>query len=452
MKIAITILICFALTLPANAAIVFEENFDAQADWQPRPAENDTSPSHAVAECYDGVGHCTITMPTGFDYAYITGMWWGPTYKDGTRISRYLDDGTTEIGQPDGGVGKSLLNYVEPVSPSSSWDSDSLVGTQLAGSYRKLFFRMKMKFQSGWTWATGINPAQKFFRMGNYPLGSANGPWTYPNSKPLVFFDYLKYYNGGSNVGTGIAVRDNPSYDVSPQTDKTCYDNYYPANTDGVCYFPPDGSYGGTGTTAVWDNTGMPGDGGWHTVEVYMEINSIPGTADGKTVMWLDGAEINRQENYAFNEAGAADTLINFFLIGGNNNNWYDFPAGTHPEQWYAMDDVVVYEPIDSNSPYWATSPQDGRLPLSYTISGGSNITCYPDIDNDLYPGTGSESVTTCSINYYESSHFTSMAIDCDDTDPLSYPGAGSCVPSVATPLRTGAQITRTGTTLIRTQ
>lgn len=44
-------------------------------------------------------------------------------------------------------------------------------------------------------------------------------------------------------------------------------------------------------------------------------------------------------------------------------------------------------------------------------------ITCYPDVDGDLYPGAGSETVETCSTDYYVSSHFISMDEDCDDTD-----------------------------------
>lgn len=54
----------------------------------------------------------------------------------------------------------------------------------------------------------------------------------------------------------------------------------------------------------------------------------------------------------------------------------------------------------------------------------GSGLTCYPDADNDLYPGSGSETVTTCSAGYYESSHFTAMTSDCNDNNAAINPGA----------------------------
>jgi len=58
------------------------------------------------------------------------------------------------------------------------------------------------------------------------------------------------------------------------------------------------------------------------------------------------------------------------------------------------------------------------------TYASGSTITCYPDADNDLYPGSGSESVTTCSSGYYETSHFTAMTTDCNDNNANIKPGA----------------------------
>lgn len=62
------------------------------------------------------------------------------------------------------------------------------------------------------------------------------------------------------------------------------------------------------------------------------------------------------------------------------------------------------------------------------TIGGGtSTITCYQDADNDLYGHGVSETVTTCSSGYYESSHFIALTGDCDDSTSTGYginPGA----------------------------
>lgn len=69
-------------------------------------------------------------------------------------------------------------------------------------------------------------------------------------------------------------------------------------------------------------------------------------------------------------------------------------------------------------------APSSG-YPITVGESGGTpTVTCYPDVDGDLYPGSGSETVETCSTNYYESSHFTAMTTDCNDTNSAVNPGA----------------------------
>lgn len=183
----------------------------------------------------------------------------------------------------------------------------------------------------------------------------------------------------------------------------------------------------------------------WHHYEIHIKAASSWGATDGVFELWVDGI---KQDSTMETQAGAdyptaalgedyhptvKKGLGYNYITLWDNADTYDWS-----EQAYVyIDDFVV---------------STAYIDPSYVIPSSPNITCYPDIDNDLYPGTGSESVTTCSTNYYESSHFTAMTIDCDDTDPLSYPGAGSCASSVATPLRAGAQITRTGTTPIRLQ
>jgi hypothetical protein len=70
----------------------------------------------------------------------------------------------------------------------------------------------------------------------------------------------------------------------------------------------------------------------------------------------------------------------------------------------------------------------DSDNPIIHVYSlpslNGETITCYPDADNDLYPGVGSESVASCSTGYYVWSHFTSMLVaDCNDNNAAIHPG-----------------------------
>lgn len=119
------ILILFTLLIPSvcTAGVIFEDNFDTQADWQPRPATNDASPGGATAGCDFNTANCTWPIPTGWNYFRSTGLWWGPTYPDTIRIKSTADDGTI-VGR--GGAGKAFVVYNESNSGASGdgWGAD----------------------------------------------------------------------------------------------------------------------------------------------------------------------------------------------------------------------------------------------------------------------------------------------------------------------------------------
>jgi hypothetical protein len=116
----------------------------------------------------------------------------------------------------------------------------------------------------------------------------------------------------------------------------------------------------------------------------------------------------------------------------------------------------------DGDTAYLFVIDSSGAVSPAYTVVIGDTTTCYPDLDNDLYPGTGSESVETCSTNYYEASHFTAMTTDCNDNNAAINPGATDIcgngviedcvadVPCSSTAIRTGTTSTRAGSTVLR--
>jgi hypothetical protein len=125
----------------------------------------------------------------------------------------------------------------------------------------------------------------------------------------------------------------------------------------------------------------MLGDGQWHCWEYYMKANSAVGAADGVHRFWLDGVEVVDASkgfpntNLDWSDSGSSTNprhYWNYVQIGGNNNNQFS-PASQQAEQWYALDDVVVYTPMTLSDPKCnGKCTSGGRLPLGYVIGAGS--------------------------------------------------------------------------------
>lgn len=150
----------------------------------------------------------------------------------------------------------------------------------------------------------------------------------------------------------------------------------------------------------------------WHLFEFHIKIGTT--SSDGAFQMWVDGVNIINDVNRNMG-TGAGITSIDI----PNNHNVFQL-SGNNPHD---VDDVAValptYSGFTTNTTGFATG-----LSMIGPLSGGSNITCYQDADNDLYGHGASESVESCSSGYYEAAHFTALTGDCNDSSALVYPGA----------------------------
>lgn len=92
-----------------------------------------------------------------------------------------------------------------------------------------------------------------------------------------------------------------------------------------------------------------------------------------------------------------------------------NFNAGAYTSQTTVYLYIIDSNGVVSN----ATS-------LTVGSAGSQNITCYKDLDNDLY-GTGETTVVagggTCPPGYYSASHFTNTSTDCNDNAASINPG-----------------------------
>ena len=178
--------------------------------------------------------------------------------------------------QPRGDIGKSFLFWSESCASSSGgWGSDGLLDIQLAdysNGYSEIYIRFYVKFDPNWQWGTASSPMQKFLHVSNYQ-GTIN---------PYAFFSLT---DNKPRFMPGLAKYNSGSADIAVYSVHSLYGN--PSFTDND-YFPPAGSYGGTGTDfddKEWSETpigqGMIGDGEWHSWEWNLKMNS----ADRKSVV-----------------------------------------------------------------------------------------------------------------------------------------------------------------------
>jgi chitinase len=307
--LALILFISIFFTFSLSAAVLFEDNFDSHQDWSPTQPNNNGS----SISCTVGDQGCII--PTGYA---------------GWRIqaSSYIDHGqnTMSINSTNkrGVSGKGFTFWSEVVN--SDWASDGLLDIELDSSgYNEIYVRFYIKFQSGWEWATTESPLQKFLHISHYNSSDPTSRYDFfdlSQNKPRSIIDLAKYNSGTADIAISVLQS-----------------RYGTASTEAIDYFGT-GNYGGTGDD-FWDE-GMIGDGEWHCWESYFKMNSADGVADGISRSWVDGVLIHESTNIAWVTGDdPANRRWNYVWIGGNSYNPYDIVANS-PEQWYAIDDIVI--------------------------------------------------------------------------------------------------------------
>jgi hypothetical protein len=139
----------------------------------------------------------------------------------------------------------------------------------------------------------------------------------------------------------------------------------------------------------------------WHRYKAMIK-RADSGVRNGEVKIWLNGnlhahiTGMNSNPNYS-----KTSTKLSVLEFGG-----YNYATTFSGTPWY----------FDVDNVYVGTTEKDTSAP--------ELLTCYPDSDNDLYPGSGSQSAETCPTNYYTYSHFTAMTLDCNDTNAAINPGA----------------------------
>jgi hypothetical protein len=222
-------------------------------------------------------------------------------------------------------------------------------------------------------------------------------------NEPIGGSKFIKLFADTIPTSNNMTVGINP--DASPQTNVGV--SYY---GDTNCSDPWSGPKTYNDCGSIWERTGgvidLRGDV-WRHYEVMVK-RADPGTRNGETKVWFDGTLHSHITNQDSNPS-PIDPSPGFHSIelGGYVREYrpdtgVGFLTGTTPT-WYMWLDNVYIGTTEKGTP--------------------EVLTCHPDLDNDLYPGSGSQSVETCPTNYYTYDHFASMIADCNDNNVSINPG-----------------------------
>jgi len=319
--LALSASLVFSLNV-AQAEVIFEDNFDAQADWAPTGTE---CGGHWAERCVDN------DIPPGWTW-YRNSEHWPET--PGQRISSDVHRGES---------GKSWIKSSESNHDpgESNYYSDSILQKVFPKDYEELYVGFWIKFSPTWRWLT--NPLAsgefKLVRISHFDGGEGVNPfqmgWS-GNTAPMYLFQVKQSNRWGWRAHH------------EPRCDNQV-DNYYCDNHDG--YDPLYDCVPGMTCTGYEHSSGsvhpsyedMMGDGEWHFLEYYVKMNSAPGASDGEFAYWVDGYKHHHYTGRKWRYEGSPENLgWNSVAIGGNWNNWFSESADNEEEEWYAIDDVVI--------------------------------------------------------------------------------------------------------------
>ncbi|CAH2031402.1 glycosyltransferase [Trichlorobacter ammonificans] len=354
--------------------ILFEENFDAQPDW------NVTN--SYTAEC---AGACATAPPNWSNYRTVPGT---AALANPTGSIRRLPGSLPDHG---GGTGKAYIVYNQSVA-GVNWPGDATLVKVLPRDYPELYIRFWIRTQDNWQ--TVPNAQSKIFRAYHWDrTGNLFQFFSTGTVNPAYIWDWS---TNSANSATYMNA-----YRCDPQET-----NYY-------CTAPGVPSYQLNDYYQRWGN-GPAGnvyaDGRWHRYDVHLKMNDI-GSNNGILEWWWDGVLIESRRDVQWKGATGSDPVIgwNTIAIGGNSNN--TFSGAVPADQWYAIDDLVVSStPLvtpsagtgSSISPAAVQSPaQGGSVTFSVTALPGYGIVAVSGCNGTLN-GT---SYTTgpldgnCSVN-----------------------------------------------------
>ena len=341
------------------ADVIFEENFDEQPDWHSGFSENDKG-GYNTAGLPDRIQRAaTHKIPDNW-YSVYQDPFFSPSmgYPDFHEVIEILGKNADKA---KGGIGKSFIERRDGRNDGSNWTSDGQLLKVFDNDHNSLYIEFYIAFDPNWTTAPSSDQA-KLFRVGSWSRKDSEfQAFSNGNLGPILIWDWKSDAYGVRNL---VALRGGPhgrNYTFTkpqlgsfPRTSMNYSNDVQGKGGNGANPKIVDKVNGGfIPSSGIIEHKQIFGEGGEYTkVAFYVEMNSSPGSQDGKLMQWVDDVQIMDVSGLMWIPSLPEDMSKmpgwNYFAIGGND--WFrSYSATEKRQEWYSIDDVVVRRSIPND-------------------------------------------------------------------------------------------------------
>lgn len=341
--------------------LIFSEDFENTPDW--------TSGDVILGN----FGH--IEPPQEWYSAFCIGERWAPSngHPDNHETIEILERNREKSR---GESGKSAVFWRESYRKdhddgtyTSQWNSDGLLSLCFDERYKEIYIEFWIRFGDNFT-VEPVNILSKMFRV------------KFSGNKDNLYQNFLAGDNGPSliwdhNVNL-YGVRNFLAFRGDPTVDEEGNSPYYLDNTTapGV----PNGlMYGDASLNFSNYLAGMAVDGGhpklkdklnggylpqegtifhqqvfgksseWTKMAFYVKMNSAPRVNDGIMKQWIDDVQIVTLDRISWHNYRPDGQMPTWNAVHFGGNDYFGtYPNSAQHEEWYAIDDIRIYEGIPS--------------------------------------------------------------------------------------------------------
>jgi len=327
-------------------SLIFEDNFDNQPDWT----------SDSV------LGGNVFSVPEGWTAGRADPRWSPATgYPDKHATAEVL---ASNSDKARGGTGKSYVGWRVSYDPGwKQFNSDSVIIKYFPEGYDEIYAEFWVTFsdEMAATYYNGTIGQSKLFRAYHFNgdmneifsyFGNVNKPafsWDIAGETEYGVRNFHSYYTRGESDLRGI-ITDLPQYSgLQGGGDISLW--YANSATDGMGVNGSNPSLtdyknGGSITSGPVDiDQVFGGETQWVKMGFYMKMNSAPEVADGVLMQWINDERILSLHTIPWIRAGFDMVKWNTIGIGGNDF-FRGFPNESLYQDWYAIDDLKVYNGI----------------------------------------------------------------------------------------------------------